>query len=400
MLARLSRWTLPTLILLAALAIYRLVLVDTASDAIDLPRNQPWLINPRHDEPRMVTDDQLHAILDRLKPSTESFSTNDWVHALRLWGPHAEFDDPRSPSGRQMLDFFLDDSVYRHFAGSKTPPLFVIGREGVSARAYEEDYAHRTTSSYHQDDLLATLAESGVPLDTPLITRDGESRVADLLTSSLRRFHPEQYEYEWSIISYARYAFPLETWRNKYGQRIDAQSLVTRLIDAPLPVGPCNGLHRLEAIALLYRVDEEAGGVLRPATRQRLLAQMRRVSGLLVQSQNSRGYWTRSWPRGPEAAEDKGHDMGERILVTGHHLEWLALAPREVLPPRENLVRAGQWLARTMLEIDTPVLRKRYGPFSHAARALSLWRGKQPYDAWRHDDVISAADVNPADPAD
>jgi hypothetical protein len=72
----------------------------------------------------------------------------------------------------------------------------------------------------------------------------------------------------------------------------------------------------------------------------------------------------------------------DQILVTGHQLEWLALAPEEVQPPRENIVRAGQWLAKTLLELDQKDLEAAYGPYTHAARALALWRNQDPYQAW------------------
>ena len=95
---------------------------------------------------------------------------------------------------------------------------------------FDDRPTNRTTSSFHTDDLVATLAESGVSLDTPLQLRDGEARVADLLTTALLRFHPEQLEYEWTAIAYARYVFPQPGWRNKYGQKIDVDSLVDQIL--------------------------------------------------------------------------------------------------------------------------------------------------------------------------
>ena len=73
----------------------------------------------------------------------------------------------------------------------------------------------------------------------------------------------------------------------------------------------------------------------------------------------------------------------EVILATGHHLEWLALAPVEVQPPRESIIRAAQWLVQAMREVDARTLDIDYGPFSHAGRALSLWRGNEAFPAWQ-----------------
>ena len=181
--------------------------------------------------------------------------------------------------------------------------------------------------------------------------------------------------------------------------------LVNELIDHPLELGPCNGLHRLEAMVVLYRADEQLHQ-LPEKTRQKMLAHMKAVSNLVVASQHEEGYWNRSWPRGakafdivkqPSSDPAKPNKAGEtaeapkkietplhdKLLVTGHHLEWLALAPEEVQPPRETIVRAGQWLAKTLVEMDQKELTAAYGPYSHAARALCLWRGVEPIDAWK-----------------
>ena len=70
-------------------------------------------------------------------------------------------------------------------------------------------------------------------------------------------------------------------------------------------------------------------------------------------------------------------------MVTGHHLEWLALAPEEVQPPRETVIRAAQWLTRSLREMDEKDLLEAYGPYTHAARALCLWRGVEAFDFWK-----------------
>src|SRR5438105_13163679 len=102
MLARISRLTLPALIVVAALVVYRFVVIGPERPAIALPRNAPVTIGPRYDEPRVVTDEQLAAVLDRVKPPTGPANTNNFVHALRLWGTIADFGDAKIPSGREL----------------------------------------------------------------------------------------------------------------------------------------------------------------------------------------------------------------------------------------------------------------------------------------------------------
>lgn len=386
MLAKVSRIVLPPLMVVVALLVYRLAASSTKPAAIAPSRAAPLVIAPRYNEPRVVTDEQLAAVLDRVKPPTRPLKTNNMVHALRLWGPEADFHDPAIPTGRQMRDYILDDAVYRQFAGEIAPPIFYRDAHGIAVRSFDDAVAHRNTSSYHADDLLATLAETGTPLSTPLHLRDGKATVGELLNDSLQRFHLDRFEYEWAMIAYARYVFPQRQFRNQWGERVSVDQLVDEAIGPSLELGPCNGLHRLEALAVLYRADEQQP-VLRNRTKLKMLNHMRRVSDLLVSSQSPEGFWTRQWPQGEAANGDptkanRSDGMYDKILVTGHHLEWLALAPEEVQPPRENVVRAGQWLTRTLLEMDEADLIEAYGPYTHAARALALWRSKDPYTAW------------------
>jgi hypothetical protein len=203
-------------------------------------------------------------------------------------------------------------------------------------------------------------------------------------------FHLARHEYEWSIIAYARYVFPQKRWQNKYGESITVDDLVHELISHPRSQGPCNGLHRLEALVVLYRADEMAH-VLSRRTRQKMLVEMKTVSDLLVTAQTDEGYWTRQWPRGEAGRVDEKATVYDKLLVTGHQLEWLALAPQEVQPPRETIVRAARWTLKTILEIDDKELHAHYGPFSHAARALCLWRGNEPHAFWAKRPTIAAA---------
>ena len=326
------------------------IVSPTPTEHLNPPRNEPAVIPPKYDETRLCTDQQLAAVLDRVKPPASLANTNNMVHALRLWGQDADFGDDKIPSGRDMLGYFLDDAVFQKWAGPETPPLFFVGEDGIQPRIFDDGGKFRTTSSFHPDDLLATLAETGTPLDAPLHLRGSEAKVGDLLNDSLRRFYLDRLEYEWSTISYVRYLYPLKAWRNKYGEQISVSALVNELLDKTPEAGPCDGLHRLEALVLLYRVDNaaEAAGqksILSKNDRRRMLGYLKRTSELLVAAQSTDGYWARQWSRGtPPDPRDKQVTPHDKLLITGHQLEWLALAPEDVQPPRENVVRAGNGL--------------------------------------------------------
>ena len=383
MLLIISRLSLPPLILTLALGLYRITFEALESPELALPRAELCVISPRYDWPLAVSDEQLARVLDRVKPPVAMPLTNNLVHALRLWGPQAEFGSAKIPNGAEMQRYLLDDREYVRWAGKQEPPLWSRDANGIRPRNFEDNFEHSKTASYHVDDLLATLAESGVSLNEKLVLRDGtESPVRELLSHSLRTFYLKRFEYEWTMIAYARYAHPLAAWHNKFGDKLDAAGLVEEMMAHRPDVGPCNGLHRLEAMVLLYRADE-AEKALAPAVRKRMLAYMTEMSSLLHTSQTLPGFWTRRWLDGTPGSDDLQAPLSDRILVTGHHLEWLAFAPAEVLPPRETIVRACQWIARTMPELEERELLEHYGPFSHAARALCLWRSQDPYTAWK-----------------
>lgn len=400
MLQRIFRWLVPPMVVVLALVVYRIGFWAAGGPPVRKivpPRDVPMVIETRYNEPRIVTDEQLVAVLDRVKPP-KTVETNNMVHALRLWGVKAQFGDKAIPSGEMMRDYILKDEVFTSLAGKKALPLISRTPSGLAVRSYDDTTVDRVSSSYHTDDLLATLAESGTPLSTSIQLRDGSTAtVQELLVDSLSGFNLSRHEYEWSTICYARYLFPLKAWDNKYGEKIDVAALVEELINHPLDAGPCNGLHRFEAMAVLYRADEKLQQ-LPPKTREKMLSHMRGAGRLLTVSQHPDGYWNRHWPRGrkafaavakpgeavdPKAPPKDDTPLHDKLLVTGHQLEWLALAPEEVQPPREQVVRAGQWLSRTLVEMDEKVLLETYGPYSHAARALCMWRGVDPYDTWK-----------------
>ena len=81
-----------------------------------------------------------------------------------------------------------------------------------------------------------------------------------------------------------------------------------------------------------------------------------------------------------------------------------AIETERLHPPRETLVRAGQWLYRTIVEFDTPDIEKYYTYLTHAGRALTLWRGKTPEalaaSGWLENssnDALMVSTVRPSD---
>lgn len=374
----------PFILLAAALAAHRAAWTPRPVPEVRFPDNVPHTVAPRFDDPRVVTDFQLYQVLERMKPHRKPVHTNAWLHALRLWGPNAAFGDSAHVDGAEIRDFLLNDAAFQQYAGNGAAPLFDMEENRVVIHPWFSWDDERDFASAHTDDVLATFGEIGLPLDTPLFTRRGTTTVGAAVASSLARFHRKQLEYEWSAITYARYVFPVLAWTNQYGQRIDAKALIDELIDHPPREGVCAGTHRLEALVVLLAADDQCRALPWPL-RHRILLHLAQTSARLAANQHADGYWTRDW--GATSGTPEEDEIGGRILATGHHLEWQALAPQEVQLPRESIIRAAQWLVRAVTELDDRAIDAHYGPFTHAARALCLWRSRDPFEVWsRHRD--------------
>jgi hypothetical protein len=177
--------------------------------------------------------------------------------------------------------------------------------------------------------------------------------------------------------------------------------------------GVCFGNHRLHTLVMMLRVDEEQQTLLSDEARAEVIAHLRNATDRLISTQHEDGYWDGRWPGeewdGPQPA-DLEWPLGptaDRLLATGHALEWWALAPPELLPPDAVLWRAGQWLCASIAELSDSQLSSYYPFLTHAGRALSLWRGQFPHEvpqatavasevaAVAEDDVDAASAMRP-----
>lgn len=341
-------------------------------------RTTPLTVAPRYDYPWIVSDEQLQAVLTNLYPRLrgENPKINHVDHALRFWGPDAEFNDPTCLSGREMRAILTDHRVFARF-WKDAEPLLQMTRSGVRVRTQQG-----LATASHVDHTLAGLAEIGTPTDHPLVLGQRATTVGRLVHSAMRNFKFNQLEYEWSALAFTLYLAPRKEWTTAEGQRITLDRLADRIMRQPYHRGVCLGNHRLHTLVMMLRVDEQMQ-ILEPSTRSRVVLYLQDAVARLMRTQHADGYWDERWsdePQDPSAPTSKRDPQATRILATGHALEWLALAPQELHPPRENLIRAGQWLARTVAGLDRPTVKKSYTFLTHAGRALALWRGKFPAD--------------------
>jgi hypothetical protein len=393
-------------------------------------RNEPRLIVPRYDEPLVVSDEQLAASLGKLQPKFrgERAAIASLDHALRFWGAPARFQDPQALSGEELRQILTDHRRFVEYYGRDTKPLLIDTDEGgVRYRTQDGSF-----TSSHYDHTLACLAEIGTPLDFPVVTDKRQTRLRAVMEQALRDFSLNFFEYEWSALIFALYLDHPGNWMTTEGQWVNFDRVAERIMRQKQPQGVCLGNHRLHALVVLLRVDEQ-DRILTPAGRQKVVRYLQDITRTLVATQHAEGYWDNNWATPPEqvggqapdkpgegqqpapggadegqagaankgqqaaakaavgggAAEQAGQapaaavadeQMTDRLLATGHVLEWWALAPPEVLPERERIIRAGQWTVKAIESMSEHQLKDRYGPLSHAGRALALWRGKWPHE--------------------
>ncbi len=356
--------------------------------------NEPLIVPPLYDLPLVVSDEQLRDVLTKLQPRLgDNPPVASVDHALRFWGIDATFEDPEAWSGEKMRNFLVDNQVFRDRDRNVPDLLEATDENGVRYRTL----AGRDSSS-HVDHTLACLAEVGTPLDFMLNTDNGPRPLRAVIEQSMRDFSLNQVEYEWSGMALALYANAPGEWTTAEGQQMNFDLIAERTMRQRLPQGVCQGNHRLHTLVMLLRIDDQHT-ILSPAGRQRITDYLMRVTQALVAKQSEAGYWGQDWPAAedgagepPEAGEDALDKKSWRLLVTGHVLEWWALAPEEVLPPREVIVRAGQWTVSAIADLSEAELEQHYGPLSHAGRALALWRHKWPHE-------VTLAPYIPPEPA-
>lgn len=347
---------------------------------------EPHDLPPLYNIDAVVTDDQLARVLGRLGCEFRGPKTNvyDVDHSLRLWGPHARFSRPGWMSGQDMRQLLTDHRRFREVYGAEQAPLLIDLQPGIRIRV-----ASGPGGSSHPDHTLACLAEIGTPLDLPVVTPQRTATFREVVEQSLRDFGLNQDEYEWSALTYALVLPPQREWTTSEGQRVSFDLLAERIIREELPFGVCYANHRFHALVAFLRIDErmEQTGqarILSPEVRQQVISYLQAVTGTLVRRQHPQGYWGPTWPNAdpqPETFSELSRDqIRDRVIITGHSLEWWALAPEEILPPRHTLAAAGQWLVRTVDGFTDEEIVSLTAFLSHVGNALAMWRGRRAWE--------------------
>lgn len=326
--------------------------------------------------------------LGRVRPTREvivEHKVHAVVHALRLWGRDHVPAGIDEFSGRQLLGILLDDRAYRStLAPSERQCLIYDSDYGIAVWTQSD-----TLAEPHTDKILSVCGELGVPLSTAVRTRTGSATVLAMLADSVSRFNPGQSEVNWSAIAYASYLSSWAALRNRFDKPFDLSDIVLRIASTRPGDGTCFGTHVLYSLAFVLQCDERKG-LLRERAREAARNKLEWAVGCLRRSQYSTGLWALDWflPAPPRRSETAHPELAMKNLLraTGHHLEWMLIAPQGLAVPLTVMERAFHGIIRGMIRMHPMEVMEGYNPLTHASRALCLALDRTPDQIMRGDE--------------
>lgn len=357
-------------------------------------RPEPIALQPVPGLADVVDDQQLLTTLCASTPIWHPPTVPSLVHELKLWGRRADFTEEmvgQARSGTMIVETLLSDELCRERTTEHGASFLVDSPFGIHVVKLGSPDAEANRGEGHYGQLLMVLGEAGVPLDTPVTTASGRTgTVADLLQDAVMRFAWTRRELDFIACALALWLPPERTWTDQFQNRYSFDELVDHLLAVPWGKGSCGGCHLPYAVVTILSVDGQFE-LLSPEVRDRALRRLGDLSALLERTQRGEGGWDKSWAGKEMEGQLYIYDdpLLDRITVTGHHLEWIAMAPPSVRPSKETVARAVSAMAEDVDALPPfdprPLVGRLFKtmlPCSHGAKALCMLRGREPYETW------------------
>ncbi len=346
-----------------------------------IERTEPLVIKPLYDDPEVVSDEELAAVLLQVQPRfpADKLKPNHVEHALRTWHVDAEFQDPAVMSGTDMRDLLLDHGRFLLSWGPDIAPLLEDRPTGVYVR-----WGHDTGASVHHDHTLACLSEAGIPLDQPVRSPGRPNgTLKQMIEQAIYDFDLDERETEWSAMGFGLWLPPQKEWVNGHRRKLNFDMIARRQMRGHKTYGVCGGTHRVYSLMSLVRLDDEFD-ILSDEVRAEAMTYLGSVRDILMVTQHEDGHWPYNWPDGEAALKTpEDYEAYKDVIATGHHLEWLAIAPKELHPPREMILKAADWIIENTTSKTKAEILSNYTFYSHVGNALSLWRNTRAPVFWK-----------------
>jgi hypothetical protein len=290
------------------------------------------------------------------------------LHLMILWGTDVCFpgQTDRQPAPALKIALGVEEDP---FYQARPKPVFI----DTAGRLRVRTYAHRAapTGELHIDQTVATLARLGVPLSQPLGTPGGKVTLRDAFRELLLRYKPD-IEQEWTALAIAYYLPPETEWENEWGEHFRINDLAQALLSKPMGADPCKGTHQLEALSVLLRVNEQYP-ILDDSTRSAAAAFLKTVCDRLEWCQQKDGAVPYTWAELKKRAASEWTPDEYRwqlLLATGHHLEWIAVAPPELRPSDAFIGKAAEWCFQELTSRKPAEVAESICPPTHALKVV------------------------------
>lgn len=359
--------------------------------------SQTEVIEPRHHQ----ADVAPRPVFDPLIPNSESVLNDDKrflddlyarlrksrgfdigcvLHHMHLFGA----DEPLTSDGETrttLLEYTLDGPAIKN---ATLATSLVRTRHGVSFPIVATGAlsTNQKGSISHAGQAIAEFALLGVPLSEPIVLTDGtHACLFDLFNDLLANFNEDEPEIYWDAIAIFVYGPLVNDLRDKFGDPIDRGKIVQELLSREPLESSCAGTHGLIALAVALRCDD-ADPFLDRSARDKLEQYLKHTVTRLTEEQNSDGSWDMTWCEDDKRIERRwalGQEPDEldKLIATGHHIEWLTLLPADLQPKQRVMTRAGLWLShffRSHLN-DPRLFDKHVCPITHGVRSLAILCG-------------------------
>jgi hypothetical protein len=282
-------------------------------------------------------------------------------------------------NGKEILEIFTDDRLGQREVPAYEPVLYWTPF-GIANRLDPVHPSGFVGVLRHKDDFLEACAIAGLSLDETLAVGDKPGALLDCLNCSIATFDAAA-ELEWTVTALAHYRPTLQPWRNHFGQEFTFDTCVQLLAHQSRDHAACYATHIPYALCTLLRIDEKCD-CLSSLSRLTCETYLKSLAESLESGQTAEGHWPVWWWRGSK--HQPKSDAFDQITVTGHHLEWISLAPTHLRPSRRSIADAVNSTMSVMRAASRFELDELYAPVTHFARALCLTVGQSPDAAFRN----------------
>jgi len=314
------------------------------------------------------------AVTLKFYPNRTFPTVSNLLHQLENWGAEAHFPkSSKALSGPEMMSLL--------FSGTSDPlfhpksPLFYRDEKGQPRISRFED----KDSESHPYQVLATCAALGMPSARILRAGSESATIAEFVQSLRNDFHLDG-EVEWAAIALACYAPTRQAWSNARGRSFDFRAIAESLLSRPFGRGSCAGIHVLEALTVMLRVDS-VHGLFSVEVRERIERHLGQAIQRLEAHQRRSGYWAPDWAVALADPSTERFDLdifprSRLVLATGHHLEWLQLLPSEQAISSTVRNRAIKWCISELQKVPT-IPAEDFCPYSHCFRLAQRYAAPQ-----------------------